>query len=173
MPFDFNAFIAGTQLAKAPVYAYARDHTAEIAALKAQYEALPDDGDARESTQGSDRDRLAQAILTLQEDMTQSRQEWVLRTLGPDEFKALSQDDDLDVYDQMAMQSNPPDPCPNPKAYADLPGLTADQWRQIAAAVGAVQWGVIVGAANDLILSKVAVPDFSPNTSMTPSPSGS
>jgi hypothetical protein len=65
------------------------------------------------------------------------------------------------------LQSRAPEGCANPSLYNDLPNLTDDQWRQIATAIGAAQWGEIVKDANALVISKVAVPDFSQTASAT------
>jgi hypothetical protein len=171
-PFDFDAFIAGTSLARRTVSAYRVDHRDAIDRLKAEYDAAPDDsGDEREGTVAK-RDEIAQRIAALRAEMDDSRVEWVLRTLGPEEFRVIREDDTLTVFDQVAMQSNAPDGCKNPSLYNDLPHLTAEQWQQIAGVIGAAQWGELVTDANNLILSKVAVPDFSPATSRTRTPLG-
>ena len=156
-PFDFEAFIKGTQLARRTVAVYRVDHRDEIERLQAEHDRLPDEsGDQREGSKGGPRKALAERIVALRAEMDASRTEFVIRTLTPDEFKALS-DDTMGVYDQMAMQSVEP-------------SLTAAQWQQVANAVGAAQWGALVKDANDLILSKVAVPDFSRSVSQTLNP---
>ena len=78
------------------------------------------------------------------------------RTLTPDEFKSLDSDK-VTVYDQLAMQ-------------AIDPPLTTEQWKRLADRIGTAQWSQIVSDANALILSKVAVPDFSRSVSETLSP---
>ena len=173
-PFDFDAFIRGTSLARRTVSAFRVDNRDAIDRLKAEYEALPtDDGDERESsTVGTERADLAEQIATLRAEMEASRVEWVIRTLGPDEFKQVMDDEDLSTFDQIAMQSRAPEGCANPSLYNDLPNLTGDQWKQIAAAIGAAQWGELVTDANNLVLSKVAVPDFLPATSGNRTPLG-
>jgi hypothetical protein len=50
------------------------------------------------------------------------------------------------------------------------PPLTSDQWRRLADKIGMSQFAQIVKDANDLVLSRVAVPDFSRNVSETLSP---
>ena len=174
-PFDFEAFINGTSLARRTVSVYRVDHRDAIERLTVAHDALPaDTGDEREtSTTGAERHRIAERIAALREEMEASRVEWVLRTLGPEEFKALTSDDGLDVFDQIAMQSRPPEGCANPSLYRDLPNLTADQWRRVAAVIGAPQWAGLVEDANALVLSKVAVPDFSRSVSTTLTPRGS
>ena len=173
-PFDFDAFIRGTSLARRTVSAYRVDNRDAIDHLKAKYDALPsEDGDERESsTVDANRQALADEIASLRSAMEASRVEWVIRTLGPEEFAKIRDDDTLDVFDQVSMQSRAPEGCKNPSLYNDLPNLTADQWKQIAAAIGAAQWGELVTDANNLVLSKVAVPDFSPATSTTRTPLG-
>lgn len=169
-PFDFDAFIRGTSLARRTVGAYRVDHRDTIARLVAEHDALPDDsGDEREGSTSS-RHEIAQRIAALRSEMEASRVEWVIRTLGPEEFGKVRDDDTLTVFDQVAMQSSAPADCKNPSLYNDLPNLTAEQWKQIAAVIGAMQWGEIVTDANELILSKVAVPDFSRTVSATLKP---
>ena len=173
-PFDFDAFIRGTSLARRTVSAYRIDNRDAIDRLKAAHDALPtDDGDEREaSTAGTERADLAEQIGTLRAEMEASRVEWTIRTLGPDEFKKVMDDEDLSTFDQISMQSRAPEGCANPSLYNDLPNLTADQWKQIAGAIGSAQWAVLVNDANNLIMTKVAVPDFSPATSGTRTPLG-
>lgn len=173
-PFDFDAFISGTSLARRTVGAYRVDNRDAIDRLREAHDALTDDdGDERESsTVNGERHAIAEQIASLRSAMEASRVEWVIRTLGPEEFAKIRDDDTLDVFDQVAMQSRAPEGCKNPSLYNDLPNLTADQWRQIAAVIGAAQWGAIVGDANALVVSRVAVPDFSPATSTTRTPLG-
>lgn len=158
-PFDFEAFVAGTQLARRTVYVYRVDNRDEILRLQADHDRLPDaSGDEREATENPRR-ALAARIAALREEMEASRQGFVIRTITPDELATI-QSDDTDVYDQLAIQSVEPK-------------LTAEQWRRVADVVGLAQWSVLVADANDLIRSKVAVPDFSPSVSMTLSPRAS
>lgn len=172
-PFDFDAFIRGTSLARRTVSAYRVDNRDEIAQLIEAYESLPETtGDERESDGPSTRDEIAARISTLREDMESSRVEWTIRTLGPEEFKKVIEADTDEPFEQIAMQSRAPENCANPSLYNDLPNLTADQWRQIAAAIGSRQWGDLVDSATALIISKVAVPDFSPATSGNRTPLG-
>lgn len=151
-PFDFEAFISGAQLARRTVSAFKVDHRDAIRDLQQQHDALTAD-DGRESSR-SPRRELAERIKALRDEMETSRIEFTIRTLKPDELKRVREDDSLDVEDQLAMQSVEP-------------ALSAEQWRRVGEVVGAAQWAVLVSEANDLILSKVAVPDFSPNVSKT------
>lgn len=173
-PFDFDAFIRGTSLARRTVSAYRVDNRDEIDRLKTAYESLPETpaGDERETDGPSTRDEIAARITALRDDMESSRVQWTLRTLGPDEYRQIIDADDVEPFEQIALQSRAPEKCANPSLYADLPNLTADQWRQIAQAIGARQWGDLVDAATALIVSKVAVPDFSPSSSTTRTPLG-
>ena len=157
-PFDFEAFIAGTQLARRTTGFYRKDHRDEIDRLQAEHDALPV-GDDREGSKGSRR-KIAERIKALRDEMEASRVPLVIRTLTPDEFRKVSESDVLDVYDQLAMQSVEP-------------ALTKDQVRRLADVIGAAQWGAIVSEANALITSRVAVPDFSRSVSETLSPSES
>ena len=70
---------------------------------------------------------------------------------------AISDDDNLDIYDQLEMQSVEPK-------------LTREQWKALADRIGMAQFAQITKDANDLVLSKVAVPDFSQSVSETLSP---
>lgn len=157
-PFDFDAFIAGTQLARGPVGFYRVDHRPEIARLSKQHDAMPPDGgDDREQSVPSLRKGIADRIKALRDEMEASRVEFIIRTLSPDEFKKIQDDEKLDVYDQLAMQAVEPE-------------LDRDQWKRLADRIGMSQWAQVVKDANDLILSKVAVPDFSRSVSETLSP---
>jgi hypothetical protein len=168
-PFDFDAFIRGTSLARRTVSAFRVDNRDEIAQLIRAHDSLPENGgDERESDGPSTRDEIAARIAALREQMESSRVQWTIRTLTPQEFAAL----DDDVFKQIGLQSRAPEGCANPSLYNDLPNLTADQWRQIAKAIGSRQWGDLVDSANALIMSKVAVPDFSPAISRTRTPLG-
>ena len=176
--FDFEAFINGTSLARRTVSAFRVDHRDEISRLIREHDAMPaDEGDEREAATESPRRALAERITALRGEMEASRVTWTLRTLTPEEFREVTEADDatLGVFEQVALQSRAPKDCKNPSLYNDLPNLTADQWRAIAGVIGSAQWGQLVADANALILSKVAVPDFSPNGSANrsqPAPSG-
>ncbi len=153
--FDFEAFITGTRLARATVGFYRVDHRAEIDRLTREHDAAPASGDDREGAALSGRHALAERIAALRAEMEASRVEMTIRTLTPDEFRSLQSSGDgpeLDVYDQLAMQ-------------AVDPPLTRDQWKALADAVGTAQFMAITNRANDLVLSKVAVPDFSRSVS--------
>lgn len=156
--FDFDAFIRGTQLPRRTVSAYRVDHRDDIARLTAEHDALPSDaGDEREASPASPRSEIAARISALRDEMESSRVDFVIRTLTPDEFKIVTEVDEMTVYDQMEMQSV-------------SPKLTGEQWKKIGEVIGAGQWGAIVQAANDLVLKRVAVPDFSRSVSATLTP---
>jgi len=163
-PFDFDAFIAGTQLARGPVSFYKTDNRTEILRLQQEHDALPPEGgDDRVGSKSARRD-LAEKIRSLREQMEASRVEFTIRTLTPDEFKRLQADNELpegeqkiSEYDQLEWQSVEP-------------ALSADQWRKLADRIGMRQFSDILNDANALILSKVAVPDFSRSVSETLSP---
>lgn len=155
--FDFEAFIKGTQLPRRTVHVFRVDHRDEIDRLTREHDALPPEGADDRLASRSQRRDLAERIAAMRGEMDGSRVEFTIRTLTPDEFKRLQDDDDLDVYAQLEWQSVEPK-------------LTAQQWRQIADAVGVAQFQGLVQDANDLVLSRVAVPDFSPSVSETLSP---
>lgn len=170
MSFDFDAFIDNTALPMGPVSAYGRDHSKKIAALRKQLDALPVDSDDRESSGASPRAQLEQRIQQLRTEMEESRVEWILRGYTPDEFaeaveRSTKSKKGPDVYEQIAQQSRPPKGHEDSPLYAELPRLTADQWHKIADAIGHPQWSVLVTEANDIIVSKVVLPDFSPTSS--------
>lgn len=155
--FDFDAFLAGTQLARRTVGFYKVDHRDEIARLTREHDAMPaDGGDQRISSKGTPRKALADRIAALRDEMEGSRVDMVIRTLTADEFKAI-QGDDKDVFDQFATQSVEPK-------------LTREQCKQFADRIGHAQWKAIMDEANALVLAKVAVPDFSQSVSQTLSP---
>lgn len=159
-PFDFEAFINGAQLARRMVGFYKIDHRSEIDRLTREHDALAEGaGDERESAKASPRKTLAERIAALRAEMEASRVDMEIRTLTPDESKAM-QADDKDVYDQLALQSVEP-------------ALTRAQWKQLADKIGAAQFATLTSEANALILSKVAVPDFSHSVSQTLSPPAS
>jgi hypothetical protein len=176
-PFDFDAFIAGTQLARGPVSFYRVDHRVQIQQLTAEHDAAPaEGGDERESDQTPARHALAERIAALRAEMEASRVTLTLRTLTPDEYREITRDDALDIYDQLEWMSKAPKGSDNPAAYSDLPQLTRAQWKAVADRIGTAQFAVIVADANALVESKVAVPDFSPSVSKTlrpPAPSAS
>ena len=156
-PFDFDAFVKGTQLPRRTVSAYRVDHRDEIMRLTAEHDATSQAVDDREASGASPRLAIAERVRELRAEMEASRVEFIIRTLTPEEFKACSDNDDLSVYDQMEMQSVEPH-------------LTADQWRKVGEVIGSGQWGTIVAQANELVLKRVAVPDFSRTVSATLSP---
>lgn len=160
-PFDFDAFIAGTQLARGTVSFFKVDHRPEIARLTREHDALPvDGGDDREVSATSPRQELATRIKVLRTEMEDSRVSLTIRTLTPDEFRKVMDAETEEPYDQLALQSVEP-------------VLTSEQWRKLADKIGTAQFKVICDDANALILSKVAVPDFSPTVSQTLSPRAS
>lgn len=160
-PFDFEAFISGTQLARGTVGFYKTDHRPEIARLTREHDATPAaGGDEREVSAPSKRADLAARIVALRKEMEDSRVEFTIRTLTPDEFRKMQDSGDEEPYEQLAIQSVEP-------------VLTSEQWRRLADKIGMSQFAQIVKDANDLVLSRVAVPDFSRSVSETLSPPAS
>lgn len=162
-PFDFEAFISGAQLARTTVSAFKVDHTTEIKRLKDRHDELRERFDVSESGElvvGDAREGVVDPAVAelrdiedrvdaLRREMEASRVEFVIRTLTPDEFGSLGEDS---VYEQFALQSV-------------TPKLTAEQAKRVADVVGASQWGHMMMEANSLVVSKAAVPDFSPSSS--------
>lgn len=145
--FDFEAFIAGAQLPRRTVTFYAADKTDEIERLTAEHDSLPAEADDRVGSKSSRR-KLAEQIKALREEMEDSEQSIIIRALDADEMQHHSNNDALDIYDQLAAQTVEP-------------ALTADQWREIAKRISYGVMSGIVAKANALALRSVAVPDFS------------
>lgn len=152
-PFDFEAFIAGTQLAQSKTGFFRVDNRVKIAELAKQYDEASADADTREGSGKTARKKIADQIEALRDEMEKSRVDITLRSLTPEEFRATG-DDPNAVYGQLATQSVEPK-------------LDAGQWKRLADAIGFAQFAQITADANDLVLSKVAVPDFSPSDSET------
>ena len=73
------------------------------------------EGDERESsTVDAARAEIAAQVVALRDEMEASRVEWVIRTLGPEEFGKVRDDESLTVFDQISMQSRAPEGCANP-----------------------------------------------------------
>lgn len=146
-PFDFEEFISGSQLPRRTVDVYMADMSDEIQRLQDAHDAIDEDGDERLASKGAHAE-IAEQVKALIEQMEASKRSFVLRTLTPAEFKQLQDDDDLNIEDQLALQSV-------------SPKLTAEQWTRVGEVIGAGQWASLVRDANDLVLKRVAVPDFS------------
>lgn len=160
-PFDFDAFIKGAELPAIPIPLVQKDRSAQITKLRASLKRLPEeDGDEREHGAG-DRADLAQQIAALEAEQEASAVQVELRALNPQEFKTSVLAPDTDVFDQIAAQSK------GTRNEGDRA-----RWEAVAASVTAAQWGEFVEKANDLALTKVAVPDFSQNSSTTRTPLG-
>lgn len=154
-PFDFEAFIAGTQLAQSKTGFFRVDNRVKIAELAKQYDEASVDADTREGSGKTARKKIADQIEALRDEMEKSRVDITLRSLTPEEFQAVAIGDEPSaVYGQLATQSVEPK-------------LDAGQWKRLADAIGYAQFAQITADANDLVLSKVAVPDFSPSDSET------
>ena len=152
--FDFDAFIEGTELAQMKTGFYRKDHRVRIAELTAEHDAIPaTSGDERETEQESPRKALAEQIAALRDEMDASHVEVTLRSLTPDEFRALPETTDS-IYKQLEIMSVEP-------------RLTEEQWRTLADRIGFAQFAKISTDASNLVLSKVAVPDFSRSVSAT------
>lgn len=149
--FDFEAFIKGARLPHDDVTFYLADHRDEITALEKQLDDLDDGLDdkrlnSRKAT--TEKKALAEKIRDLRDAMEASKRTVKLRALTPDEYKAVNEDDDQDLCDQLAVQSV-------------SPKLTVDQWRKLGALMGSGQFIRIANVANTLALGSVESPDFS------------
>lgn len=158
-PFDFEAFISGSHLPTIEVPLYRVDHSLRIAQLDIQIKALPEEpGDEREGVQ-SEREALVAERDALMQEQVDSTVLFELRALNSQEYASVG-GASVDAFDQIALQSQ--------GTRNEAP---REVWERVSASVSAMQWGMFVGHANDLILSRVVVPDFSPTTSKTPPPS--
>ena len=150
-PFDFEAFIAGARLAEDTFTLYLVDNGRQIERLKAEIDATKTVADDREATVAADTTDLEQQVASLVAQMRESKREFTLRAVTPDELAKIGEPG-TDIYDQLAVQSV-------------KPALNRDQWQRVGEVVGAQQFSAFVSQANALATSKVAVPDFSPNDS--------
>lgn len=153
--FDFDAFIEGTSLPRDTVRVARVDRSQQIADLTTEHDRHVLAGEDDEARQ------FARKIKALRDEMVASEVAFELRALTPDEYKQLADDDSLDIYDQMEIQSTSLDEWTSPNE------LTADQWRKIGERIGAGQWMALTAKANELAVARVAVPDFSRSVSMT------
>ena len=161
-PFDFDKFIAGTELPRTTVPLIRTDNSVKITALRARLAKIPEQaGDERETTV-DERSPLTEQIAALEAEQEASAMLVELRALNPQEWKDVVEDSEKDVYDQIAAQSQ------GTRNEGDR-----DRWVAVASKVTAYQWGQFVDRANNLALTRVAMPDFSQNDSETPSQQGS
>jgi hypothetical protein len=158
-PFDFDAFISGAELPRVTVPLIRKDRSAQIDVLRESLAKIPEQvGDERES--GVDeRAPLLERIAALEAEQESSAMIVELRALNPQEFKDIVLNDECDVFDQIAAQSQ------GTRNEGDR-----ERWQSVAAKVTAHQWGAFIERANALVLTKVALPDFSRTDSETPSP---
>jgi len=160
-PFDFDKFIAGAELPHIPVPLIRKDRSAEISALRTSLDKIPEQaGDERESSI-DERASLLEQIAALEAEQSGSAMMVELRALNAQEFKDVILADDKDVYDQLAAMSK-----------GTRNEGTRERWETIAKNVTAHQWGAFVEAANALVLTKVAMPDFSQRDSGNRTPLG-
>lgn len=159
-PFDFEAFIAGTDLPRFEVPLYRVVHQQRINELNERIAetSVPDPkhGDLREST-------IAPPDLTAERDSLVKAQDesaqWVeLRTLSAAEFADVAYDKDKDALDQIAAQSK------GTRNEGDR-----DKWAQVKASVLPGAWSLFLARANEIIEQTAVMPDFSLNSSATPS----
>lgn len=160
-PFDFDAFIKGTQLARRTVSVYRVDHRDEIERLQEAHDALlpldeDGEGDEREVPAGDSKKRreIAAQVAKLRDEMESGKTDFVIRTLTPAEFRKVTDNDEVTPMGQFAMQTVDPE-------------LTEEQVGILAEHIGSAQWSELMSAANELVLSRVAVPDFSRSVSET------
>ena len=162
MSFDFEAFINGTKLPTIPVPLYRVDNSYAIAQTRAALAKLPKEpADERESDTGARAD-LEARLAELEAEQESSKQEFEIRALGATEYNGIASDKSKDVFDQIALQSQ--------GTANEAPRET---WERVAASVPAMQWDAFVDKANDIILSRVVVPDFSRSSSKSPKPPAS
>ena len=157
-PFDFEAFIAGTNLPRFEVPLYGVVHQHRIDELDAQIESASDApaGDDRESTIDTRPDLTAERDRLHAEQETSAR--WVeLRALSAEEFAEVANDPKKDILDQIAAQSK------GTRNEADR-----DQWAKVKAAALPGAWTLFVARANEILEQTLVMPDFSLSSSTTP-----
>ena len=159
--FDFESFIRGTQLPRRTVSAYRVDHRDEINRLTAEHDSLPGAaGDEREVGGSSKRADVAKRIVALRDEMETSR----VRVRHPHADAAGVQRPSRTTTTWAARPMEMPSVSPK---------LTDEQWKRLGEAIGSGQWAELVKAANELVLKRVAVPDFSRSVSATLTPPAS
>lgn len=156
-PFDFEAYIAGTNLPRFEVPLYGVVHQHRIDELDAQIKAAreADSGDEREASESP------LAALTEERDRLNAEQEasaqWVeLRSLSGEEYESVPNGEDS-LLDQIAAQSQG---TRNP--------LDRDGWAKVKAKAPAGAWFLFAGRANEIVRQSLVVPDFSLTSSKTP-----
>jgi hypothetical protein len=162
-PFDFEAFIAGTNLPRFEVPLYGVVHQHRIDELDAEIKA------ARDVEGGDERESSVSPVVTLTEerDRLEAEQEasasWVeLRSLSGEEYEAVPNGEDS-LLDQIAAQSQG---TRNP--------LDRERWAKVKAKAPAGSWFLFASRANEIVRQSLVVPDFSLNSSKTnPSSSAS
>ena len=151
-PFDFDAFISGTQLARRTVSAYRVRPPGEIERLTAR---------ARRDPRRVRRARVHRAVAprrispsrspTLRAEMEASRVEWTLRTLTPEELRQhievrrtrRGRRTTQMAFEQIATMSRPPGQVQEPLRLLGSAEPHRDQWQQIGDVIGAAQWGAL------------------------------
>lgn len=158
-PFDFESFIAGTNLPRFQVPLYGVVNQRRIYELDEKIER------ASKGTSGDEREVSVSPVtaLTDERDKLLADQEasarWVeLRALSADEFATVSSDDKKDILDQIAAQSQ------GTSNEADR-----DRWAQIKAAALPGAWTLFVARANEILEQTLVMPDFSLTGSKNPS----
>jgi len=156
--FDFESFIAGTNLPRFEVPLYGVVHQRRIDELDAKIEAAADapSGDERESSVNPVPE------MVVERDRLQAEQEasarWVeLRTLSAQEFSEVANDPAKDVLDQIAAMSQ------GTRNEGDR-----DKWASAKAAALPGAWTLFIARANEILEQTLVMPDFSLNGSRTP-----
>jgi hypothetical protein len=157
-PFDFEAFIAGTNLPRFEVPLYRIVHQRRIDELTEQIDKASEKevaGDFRESTIDTTPDLTAERDRLVAEQ--EASAQWVeLRALSADEYDAL-RPDDKDVLDQISIQSR------GTRNEGDR-----DKWAAIRKAATPGAWMLFVARANEIVVQTSVMPDFSLTDSKTP-----
>ena len=156
--FDFESFIAGTNLPRFEVPLYAVVHQRRIDELDAQIERESEApaGDVRETSVSPLPELSAERERLHAEQEASAR--WVeLRTLSAQEFADVANDADKDVLDQIAAMS----------AGTHNEG-DRDKWAAAKAASLPGAWTLFIARANEILEQTLVMPDFSLNNSKTP-----
>jgi hypothetical protein len=156
--FDFDSFIAGTNLPRFEVPLYGVVHQRRIDELDTKIEAASEEpaGDERESSVSPVPEMVAERDRLHNEQEASAR--WVeLRTLSAQEFSEVANDAEKDVLDQIAAMSK------GTRNEGDR-----DKWAAAKAAALPGAWTLFIARANEILEQTLVMPDFSLNGSKTP-----
>lgn len=159
-PFDFDSFIAGTNLPRFEVPLYGVVHQRRIDELNQQIEKASEAkaGDERESSISPVAELAAERDRLVAEQDASAK--WVeLRTLSAQEFSEVANDSAKDVLDQIAAQSQ------GTRNEGDR-----EKWSSVKAASLPGAWTLFIARANEILEQALVMPDFSLSDSRSQKP---